>query len=398
MPVIGATELQPINILGSYVQGLEGARANKLAEQQLIAAQQKADREARVAEETILTQRATRAKNEADMAAAESERKIKASQQLADYLATAKDQGSFRQLRDSAAAAGMDVSRVPENFDPLWVANTRRSALGYTKFLENERAERGLRVQEGQLQQSQARLKFDQNVENWKRTNPEYDIKETALGFIAVNKRNPSDTRLLTGGDNKPLTGAVSQKATEDQLKTAYNADRMLSAGEVISNALKANPTAEKPGFWEATVGATPFIRGAVNFVRDEERQQIAAAQVQLADALLYLATGAAYNKLQYDNNQEAVIPQFSDKASTIRTKRKLFLDQVEAAKRRSASAWTPEHESIYKNMLQMYDAPLAPPPSAARDLLADPSPAAQKEFDEIFGEGAAAKLIATRK
>jgi ADP-ribose pyrophosphatase YjhB (NUDIX family) len=31
MAVIGATQLEPVNILGSYVQGLEGARANRLA-------------------------------------------------------------------------------------------------------------------------------------------------------------------------------------------------------------------------------------------------------------------------------------------------------------------------------------------------------------------------------
>lgn len=40
MPVIGATELQPVNILGSYVQGMELGRANRLARQQEAAAQQ----------------------------------------------------------------------------------------------------------------------------------------------------------------------------------------------------------------------------------------------------------------------------------------------------------------------------------------------------------------------
>jgi hypothetical protein len=172
----------------------------------------------------------------------------------------------------------------------------------------------------------------------------------------------------------------------------------MLSAGEVIGNALKENPSAEKPGFFETVVGSTPFIKGAVNFVRDDQRQQIAAAQVQLADALLYLATGAAYNELQYTNNQNAVIPAFSDGAPAIKTKRKLFLDQVAAAKRRSAVAWTPEHEAIYKDMLKMYDTPLAPPPGAMKELLADPSPEARKEFDEEFGAGAADKVLNPKK
>lgn len=34
MPIIGATQLEPVNILGSYVQGLEGARANRMARAQ----------------------------------------------------------------------------------------------------------------------------------------------------------------------------------------------------------------------------------------------------------------------------------------------------------------------------------------------------------------------------
>lgn len=42
MPIIGATELQPVNILGSYAQGLELGRANQLARQQAATAQQQA--------------------------------------------------------------------------------------------------------------------------------------------------------------------------------------------------------------------------------------------------------------------------------------------------------------------------------------------------------------------
>jgi hypothetical protein len=336
-------------------------------------------------------------KARSDALKAERERQIEESRQLYDILGTAEDDDSWGQVYSQAQQAGLDLTNVPQKFNPLWSKNARRSALGYIKFLENERENEKLGVQKGELKLSQDRLAFERNQEAWKRANPEYDLKETALGYIAVNKRNPSDTQMVMI-DGKPATGAVSQKATEDQLKTAYNADRMLSAGDVIGRALQENPSAEKPGFFETVVGSTPFIKGAVNFVRDDQRQQIAAAQVQLADALLYLATGAAYNELQYTNNQNAVIPAFSDGAPAIKTKRKLFLDQVAAAKRRSAAAWTPEHEAIYKDMLKMYDTPLAPPPSALKELQADPSPEARKEFDEAFGAGAADKVLNPKK
>ena len=337
-------------------------------------------------------------KAQTDAEQTELKNRIENSKALYDILGTAEDDNSWQGVYDQAKSAGLNMTGIPTKFDRLWSANARRQAQGYGKYLENQLEERKVKVSEGTLKQSQDRLAFERSQEDWKRANPEYDLKETALGFVAVNKRNPSDVRMVAGGDGKPLKGAVAQKATEDQLKTAYNADRMLSAGDVIGKALKVNPNAEKPGFWETVVGNTPFISGAVNFTRDDERQQIAAAQIQLADALLYLATGAAYNKLQYDNNQEAIIPQFSDGAGTIKAKRKLFLDQVKAAKNRSASAWTDEHEKIYKDMLQMYDTPLAPPPGAIKDLLADPSAEARKEFDEAFGEGAAAKLLKPKK
>ena len=336
-------------------------------------------------------------KSESDALKTERERKIEESRQLFDILGVAEDDDSWGQVYNQAQQAGLDMTGVPQKWNPLWTKNAQRRALGYTKFLENEREEAKLRVQQDQADLSRDRLAFERDQETWKRNNPELDLVETPLGYLAVNRRNPSDVRpVMING--KQVTGAVSQKATEDQLKTAYNADRMLSAGEVIGNALKENPSAEKPGFFETVVGSTPFIKGAVNFVRDDQRQQIAAAQVQLADALLYLATGAAYNELQYTNNQNAVIPAFSDGAPAIKTKRKLFLDQVAAAKRRSAVAWTPEHEAIYKDMLKMYDTPLAPPPGAMKELLADPSPEARKEFDEEFGAGAADKVLNPKK
>jgi hypothetical protein len=45
MPVIGATQLEPVNVLGSYVQGMELGRANRLAQQQQAAQMEAARQE-----------------------------------------------------------------------------------------------------------------------------------------------------------------------------------------------------------------------------------------------------------------------------------------------------------------------------------------------------------------
>ena len=46
MAVIGATQLEPVNVLGSYVQGMELGRANRLAQQQQMAQMEAARQEA----------------------------------------------------------------------------------------------------------------------------------------------------------------------------------------------------------------------------------------------------------------------------------------------------------------------------------------------------------------
>jgi hypothetical protein len=64
--------------------------------------------------------------------------------------------------------------------------------LGYTKFLENEREEAKLRVQQDQADLSRDRLAFERDQETWKRNNPELDLVETPLGYLAVNRRTPA--------------------------------------------------------------------------------------------------------------------------------------------------------------------------------------------------------------
>jgi hypothetical protein len=54
MAIIGATELQPVNLLGSYMQGMELGRTNQLTRQQAAAAHQKAEADQRQAEQNQL--------------------------------------------------------------------------------------------------------------------------------------------------------------------------------------------------------------------------------------------------------------------------------------------------------------------------------------------------------
>lgn len=283
---------------------------------------------------------------------------IAGSKALYDYLGVAKDPRSFAQLRSEAEAMGLDVSRVPQTYDPLWVETTRDGALGYAKFLENSRAERTLKVQEGQLTQSQARLKFDRDVENWKRENPEFEIKDSGLGLVAINKRTGALKPIIYNGE--VVSGADKSKdARVDEQNTAFNASRVLNSAKRISAAIQRNPDAMSAGALEAAARGVPLIgEGAAAVIRSEDRQIVEQNYEGIIDALLFMATGAAYNKEQREATINEIKPLFTDKAGALADKRGKLAEYIEAAKIKSGRAWTPELDQAMNVVLGMYGTP----------------------------------------
>lgn len=141
MAVIGATELQPVNILGSYVQGLEMGRANRLAqaEQQRLARQGEME-EARFAED-IAAKQATRRNAELEAA-------LKGHHMIADFASAAVDEPSYQEVLRNLQGLGVDTSRLPPSFDPKFVAQQRRAALTEAQRIDAELRGRELGVRE----------------------------------------------------------------------------------------------------------------------------------------------------------------------------------------------------------------------------------------------------------
>lgn len=141
MPVIGATQLEPVNILGSYVQGLEMGRANRLAqaEQQRLARQGQME-EARFAED-IAAKQATRRNAELEAA-------LKGHQMIADFASAAVDEPSYQQVLENLQGLGVDTSKLPPNFDPKFVEQQRRAALTEAQRIDAELKGRELGVRE----------------------------------------------------------------------------------------------------------------------------------------------------------------------------------------------------------------------------------------------------------
>ena len=140
-----------------------------------------------------------------------------------------------------------------------------------------------------------------------------------------------------------PGTGGKPKDLTVQEQTSSYNISRLLRGAAAIKKAVETSPSANVPGATEAVVGSLPFISGAVNFTRGPQRQIVAAAQRDVLDALLYLATGAAYNKEQLEGQMESYIPAFSDAPEAIESKRERLAQLVMDAKTRAGRAWTPK-------------------------------------------------------
>jgi hypothetical protein len=312
---------------------------------------------------------------------------IAGAQAIGNYLGVAKDQRSWTQLYNEAKARGIDVSRISETYDPLAAETLRDSSLGYAKYLENLRANRTLDVQEGQLKTSQQRLAFDKEKEAWQRANPDFEIKDTGQGLLAINKKTGAVKPIIYNGE--VVTGASkSADPRVDEQNTAFNAKRVLNSAKRIAEAVKRNPDAMSAGALEAAARGVPLIgEGAAALIRSEDRQVVEQNYEGIIDALLFMATGAAYNKEQREATINEIKPLFTDKAAALADKRGKLAEYIEAAKLKSGRAWTPELDAAMNVVLGMYGTPDA----AAGDAGPAPQGVDQALWDVMTPEERAA-------
>lgn len=143
-----------------------------------------------------------------------------------------------------------------------------------------------------------------------------------------------------------PLKGAPKSKdISVSEQQASYNIARVLNAAKEINDVTKKDPKALAPGGLEATLKSAG-LEGAANLARSTNRQIVNGAQRDALDALLYLATGAAYNKEQLQGAFEAYIPSYTDDKDTRVAKQARMTSLIRDAKVRAGKAWTPKMDA----------------------------------------------------
>jgi hypothetical protein len=131
-----------------------------------------------------------------------------------------------------------------------------------------------------------------------------------------------------------------SQTATEGERKAATLLTRLEAAQNTLTDVVKNNPSAERPGL--ASFVPTDVGR---NLFTSTDRQRVEAAQLDFLDAALTLGTGAAYTREQLEGYRKSYFPQIGDSAATIADKLARQEQLVKAARisaGRAESAFTP--------------------------------------------------------
>ena len=180
-------------------------------------------------------------------------------------------------------------------------------------------------------------------------------IPDAAGGYTAVPSRlapgvAPVSRTVLTA-EGVPFIGKDASKTGVSEQQAAYNIGRLLTAANQIKDITGKDPSAIQPGAAEA-LASSVGMSGTANLARPANRQIVQGAQRDALDALLYLSTGAAYNKEQLLGQMDAYIPSYTDEPENVAAKQTRMADLIQSAKTRAGKAWTPKMDAAMKALM----------------------------------------------
>ena len=230
-------------------------------------------------------------------------------------LGPVKDQASYDVARQTAAANGLDVSKMPPQYDPGFVAARLKESLSAKEQLEQHWKVKG----------------YDLDVQKVAETGRHNKATETG----AADGRQLTDTRARDFNDTKVEENRIKlaankgefAKLTEDQGKATgwlVQADNAYKNMMAVGADKDGDPTsAARPGFNDALAAIPSFglTSGVANTMRGADRQKFIQAASSLSESLLRAATGAGVNRDEAEQKIKELTPQFGEAAETTKQK-----------------------------------------------------------------------------
>lgn len=226
MAVIGATQLEPVNVLGQYVQGMELGRAATAQRQQEAEKAQlqnylaSADLSSPEVQNALLrmpggAQIAQQAAQlGASRAAAERSQYEMARGKLTDLynvVSAAKDPTSYARARAIAEQMGLDLTQIPEEYDPAFVEQAKNSVLTAAQRLDAELRAGTTEVQRGQLRLAERKL-LAEEAAGPERPAPPQGYRYTAEGNLEPIPGGPKDPSVVGETERVKITGREAAK------------------------------------------------------------------------------------------------------------------------------------------------------------------------------------------
>lgn len=267
----------------------------------------------------------------------------------AQILGSAKDQASYDAARQTAMNAGLDVTKMPPQFDPAFVQAKRTEGLTALQQLEQHWKAKGYdlnlkqagetarhnKASEGLTAAGQAITVRGQNM------NDARAREQLAQGKAPAGYRQGPDGTLvpIAGGPEDPK----NKPATEFQGKSAAFGARAEQADKVLEGlAGKYSPAAINS---KSAVESTWLVGGALGAATNklalsDSDQRAEQAQRDFINAVLRQESGAAIGASEFDNAKKQYFPQPGDGTGVIQQKaanRKLAIQGLQTNAGRAA-------------------------------------------------------------
>jgi hypothetical protein len=259
------------------------------------------------------------AKSQAELSKAEREAKKAQYDQAKEELdlvgrivATAKDQNSYSQGLAVLQARGVDVSAIPQQYSPEYVAKAGQWALSRAQ----------------QLDQAYKQMDFAEKQRHNRSTEgiagANLGLRREEIGLkrqeVAGGGKAPAGYRWKQDGSLEPIPGGPAEKesaGTEGERTASGYGLRMQEAEKIIGSVAAKDAKSQKPGAIEAVTG--PGI--IANVTSSSNRQQYRQAQEDWVRAKLRKESGAVIGEEEMKREIMTYFPQPGDKPEVIEQK-----------------------------------------------------------------------------